>query len=112
MVKLNTYINGIEISPSVFVVISDGDKWFKVTLPEGISGYTFYVQGKDITDAIDSVADFLWANKFIGLYKTYDQVWDEAEKIGVGFNSYEDQFLVAGNNGLYLRETVVCEEIK
>lgn len=108
---LKKYINGLEIEPSVFVVAASGEKWFEMIIPFGIHGYKFYVQGNFDADAIDAVADFLEENKMTGLYETYDDIWEKAESMGLPFDDYEEQYIIAGNHGIYITELISIKEM-
>lgn len=101
MVCTKIYENGIQIDNTT-IVASQG-KWYKITLPTGLYfSSVFWVAGINEQEALDTLADFLEDNHMSNSYRTYDELWDEAEKYEVSFKLHEQRFICCGNHGIYL----------
>lgn len=104
---IDIYKNGLSLNNVIFVV--GAGKLYKIHIPYSQS---FAVFGDSEANAIDTLADFLEDNNFTGLYKTYDELWDEAEENGDKFEDYEQSFICCGNHGIYLSAELVVKEVE
>ncbi len=111
MVHTEIYSDGIMIEKTT-IITSEG-KWYEIGLPTGLYLKRIYwVVGKNEQEALDILADFLEKNNMSGLYKTFDELFDEAEEEGESFEEYEQNYICCGNHGIYLDAMVQIRQLE